>query len=106
VQPQDVRTQPREDPGRRLEILCPLRKTAAFADKNHGKRLKGYKLIYCREQLPQKNLAISRALYPKIKSKPIFMVFPTIPAFSQPRLLYLFTRKAFPPPQQEVYSLG
>ena len=25
-----------------LEILCPLRKTSAFADKNHGKRLKGY----------------------------------------------------------------
>ncbi|MCY2939224.1 MAG: hypothetical protein NTV55_12820, partial [Planctomycetota bacterium] len=26
-----------------LNILCPLRKTSAFADKNHGKRLKGYK---------------------------------------------------------------
>ena len=41
--PQDARTQPRADPRGCLKILCPLRKNSAFADKNHGKRLKGYK---------------------------------------------------------------
>ena len=42
--PQDARTQPRADPGRGLEILCPFRKTSTVADKTHGKRLKGYGL--------------------------------------------------------------
>ena len=40
---QDARTQPRVDHRGCLEILCPLRKTSAFADKKQGKRLKGYK---------------------------------------------------------------
>ena len=44
--PPDARTQPRADPGGRLEILCPLRTAPAFADKKHGKRLKGYKQGY------------------------------------------------------------
>ena len=39
--PPDARTQPRADPGGRLEILCPLRTAPAFADKKHGKRLRG-----------------------------------------------------------------
>ena len=39
--PPDARTQPRADPGGRLEILCPLRTDPAFADKKHGKRLRG-----------------------------------------------------------------
>ena len=44
--PQDASTQPRADPGGRLEILCPFRKTSAFAEKNHGKRLRGYKCFF------------------------------------------------------------
>jgi hypothetical protein len=42
---QDAWEQTGADPGGSLEVLLAIRITAAFADKNHGRRLKSYKIF-------------------------------------------------------------